>query len=135
MVKYSLSILVKIKCIVKLDKTSYHYLCTSGAFNISTTSFNTCFYRVSLDHGVGIFPHRQYQMNIAKNKKNIINMKQIQGGSERGKTWANCSNKKVWTNKSHKKQQINNRGNINVDTKSNNGVHLVNGECMFLCNK
>ena len=130
MVGDSLSILVIIKCIVKLSNTSYHSLCTSGAFNISTISFNTCFYCDSLDHGVNIFPHRKYQMNIAENKKNIINMKQIQGGSGGGKTWANRSNKKGRTNKTHKQQQINNKENINVDTKSNNGVHLVDRECM-----
>ena len=95
MVKDSLSILVKIKSIVKLDNTSYHCLCTSYAFNIPTTSFNTCFYCDELDHGVGILPHRKYQMNIVENNNNIINMKQIQGGSGGGKNWANCSNKKV----------------------------------------
>ena len=130
MVKDSLSILVNIKCIVNLDKTSYHSLCTSSAFNIYTTSFNACFYCDSLDHGVNIFPHRKYQMNIAENKKNIINMKQSQGVSGGGKTWANRSNKKGRTNKSHKQQKINNKENINVDTKSNNGVHLVDRECM-----
>ena len=124
-----------IKCIVKLSNTSYHSLFTSGAFNISTISFNTCFYCDSFDHGVGILPHRKYQMIIVENNNNIINMKQIQGGSGGGKNWANCSNKKVWTNKDHKQRQINNTENGNVDTKSNKGVHLVDGECMCLCNK
>ena len=130
MVKDSLSILVKIKSIVKLDNTSYHCLCTSDAFNIPTTSFNTCFYCDELDHGVGILPHRKYQKNIAENNKKFINTKQSQCGSVGGKTWANHSNKNVWTNKYHKQHQINNKENGNVDTKSNNGVHLVDRECM-----
>ena len=62
-------------------------------------------------------------------------MKQRQCGIGRGKTWDERSNKKGWTNKYQKQQQINNKGNLNEDTKSNDGVHLVEEKCMRLCNK
>ena len=56
-----------------------------------------------------------------------------QGRNGGGKTWANHSNKKGCVNKDQKKQKSDN--NANVDTKSKNGVHLVEAEWMFLCNK
>ena len=66
----SLSTLVNIKAIVKLSNNSYHYLCTSGAFNVPTASFNPCFNCDSTDHGIVSFPHK----------------KQIQGRNGGGKT-------------------------------------------------
>ena len=39
----SMSTLVKIRFIVKLYNTSYHYLCISGALNVPNEIFNTCF--------------------------------------------------------------------------------------------
>ena len=61
----SLSILVKIKSIVKLANTYYHYLCTSGALNDPTENFNPCFNCDAPHHGVGSFPHKKYQKEIA----------------------------------------------------------------------
>ena len=62
-------------------------------------------------------------------------MKQSQCWSGRGKNWYKRSNNEVQTNKADKQHQINKKENVNVDTKSNNGVHLVDGEYMCLCNK
>ena len=61
---YSLSILVKIKSIVKLANTSYHSLCTPGALNVPTENFNHCFNCDAPGHGVGSFPHKKNQENI-----------------------------------------------------------------------
>ena len=60
-----LSKLVKTKCIVKWSNTSYHSLCTSGAFNVPNTSFNPFLNFDAPDHGFGSFPHNKYQNNIA----------------------------------------------------------------------
>ena len=60
-----LSKLVKTKSVVNLSNTSYHSLCTSGAFNVPTASFNSCFNFDAPDHGFGSFPHNKYQNNIA----------------------------------------------------------------------
>ena len=49
--------------------------------------------------------------------------------------WYDHSNKKVWSNKSQKKHQSNKKSNVNLDTKSKNGVHVVDGKCMCLCNE
>ena len=130
-----LSIFVKIKSIVKLAKTSYHSLYTSGEFNVPSTSFNFCFNCDAPDHGFDSCHQKKYQKKIAENKNNLINMNQTQCGSRGGKTWAKRSNKKGWTNKTHKQQKINNKENGNLDTKSNNGFHLVDGKCMCLYNK
>ena len=100
---YSLYTSVNIKSIVKLANTYYHYLCTSGSFNVPTPSFNTCFNCYAPKHGVDIFPHNKDQKNILENKKKLIEMKQIQGGSGGGKTWAKHSNKKGWDNKPQNK--------------------------------
>ena len=62
-------------------------------------------------------------------------MNKIQSGSGGGKTWAKHSDKKGWNNKSQNQQKSDNKENGNGDTKSNNGVHLVDGKCMCLCNK
>ena len=70
-----LSILVKIKSIVKSSNTSYHSLCTSGALNFPTTSFNPCFNCDAPDNGFDSCPHKKYQNNIVENKKKFINMK------------------------------------------------------------
>ena len=56
--------LVKIKSIIKLANTSYHSLCTSGAPNIPTTSFNPCFNFDAINHGVGSCPHKKNQKKI-----------------------------------------------------------------------
>ena len=106
---YSLSTLLKLNSIVKLDNTSYRSLCKSGAFNIPTASFNRCFNCDARDHGVGSSPHNKYQEKIAENKKNFIKMKQIQGGSGGGKTWDNRSNNRGRTNKYQKQQKSDNR--------------------------
>ena len=45
------------------------------------------------------------------------------------------SNKKGQANKPQKKNQSDKKSNLNGDTKSNNGVHLVDGKCVFICNK
>ena len=60
-----LSILVKTKSIVKLSNTSYHSLCTSVAFNVPNTSFNSFFNCDAPYHGFGSCPHKEYQENIA----------------------------------------------------------------------
>ena len=86
MVGYLLSILVKRKSVVKLAYTSYHSLCTLGAFNVPTASFNPFFNCDAPDHGFGSCPHKEYQENIAENKKKFINTKQSQCGSGGGKT-------------------------------------------------
>ena len=70
-----LSILVKTKSIVKLSNTYHHSLCTSGAFNVSTASFNPFFSCDAPDHGFASFTHKKCQKNIAENKKKFINMK------------------------------------------------------------
>ena len=62
-------------------------------------------------------------------------MNQIQRVSRGGKTWTKRSNKKGRNNKAQKQQQINKKENENVDTKSNNGVHIVDGKFMCLINK
>ena len=62
---YSLSTLVKVKSIVKLSNNFYHSLCTSGAFNVPTISFSTCFNFDVPDHGVSSFPHKNDHNNIA----------------------------------------------------------------------
>ena len=131
----SLSTLVKINSIVKLDNNSYHSLCTSGAFNIPNAIFDSCFNCDAPDHGVVSCPNKKYQKNIAENKKKFIKMKKIQGGSGGIKMWAKRSNKKGRTNKSQKQKKINKKANVNGDTKSNNKVHLVDGKWMCLCNK
>ena len=64
--RYSLSTLVKIKSIVKWSNNSYHSLCTSGAINVPTASFNPCFNFDAPNHGVGSLPHKKYQNNIAE---------------------------------------------------------------------
>ena len=124
--KYSLSKLVNINSIVKLDNISYHSLCTSGAFNVPIARFDPCFDFDSPDHGVGILPQKKYQKNIAENKKKFIEMKKIQVVNGGGKMWANLINNKGWDNKSQKKQQRNKKEY--GDTKSNNGVCLVDGK-------
>ena len=60
----SLSILVKIKSIVKSSNTNYHSFCTPGAFNVTTISFDPCFNYDAPGHGVGSFPHKKYLKNI-----------------------------------------------------------------------
>ena len=65
----SLSTLVNIKSIVKWDSTSYHYLCTKGAFNVFTARFNTCFNCDAPNHGVRSCPQNKDQKNIPDNKK------------------------------------------------------------------
>ena len=62
---YSLSTLVKINLIAKLANTSYHSLCTSGAFNVPTASFNPCFNVDVPNHGVGSCPKKKYHKKIA----------------------------------------------------------------------
>ena len=71
-------------------------------------------------------------MNIVEKNKKFIKMKQIQGGSSGVKTWAKHSNKKDWDNKTQKQQKSDKRENGNGDTRSNNGVHLVDGKWMCL---
>ena len=131
----SLSTLVKIKSVVKLANNSYHSLCIPGAFNDVTTSFNTCFNCAATEHGIVSFPERKYQNEIAENKNKFIDVKQSQGESEGVKTWAKRSNKKSLTNKSQNQQQSNKKVNVNRETKSNNGVHLVDGKSVYLYNK
>ena len=72
---YSLSTSVNIKSVIKLDNTSYHYLCTSVAFNVTTASFNPCFSCDATNHGVCSFPHRKDQKKIVGNKNKFIDMK------------------------------------------------------------
>ena len=62
-------------------------------------------------------------------------MKQSQYGSGVGKTWSNRNNKKGQTNKPQNQHQSDKKENVNRDTHINNGVHLVHGKCMSLCNK
>ena len=76
---------------------------------------------------------KKYQKKILGNNKKFTDTNQSQGRNGGGKTWANHSNKKGCVNKDQKKQKSDN--NANVDTKSKNGVHLVEAEWMFLCNK
>ena len=130
-----LSTSLKIKSIVKLANTPYHYLCTSGAFNVPTANVNYCLNCDSPDHVFGSFPHKKFQKKISENKRKFIDMNQSKGWSGGGKTWAKNSNKKGRTNKYHKKQQINKKSNWNGNTKSNNGVQLVYRNCMWLCSK
>ena len=103
----SLSTLAKIKYIVKLANTSYHSFCTSGAFNVTTASFNHCFDCDAPNHGIGSCPHKKDQKSIAENKKKLIKMKQIQGGNGGGKMWAKQSNKKVGLIKTKRRKKIN----------------------------
>ena len=79
--------------------------------------------------------HKKDKKNISENKKKIIEIKQIQGESGGGKTWSKRSNNKGKTNKSQKQQQRNNKANRNGDTKRKNGVHLVDGKWIWICNK
>ena len=67
------------------------------------------------------------------NKKKFIEIKQIKGVNGGGKTWDKRIKKKNRSNKSQKQQKTNNKANR--DTKSNNGVHLVDVKWMCLCNK
>ena len=53
MVGDSMSTLMKIKSMVKLANTSYHSLCASGEFNVTTVSFHPCFNYVAPNHGIG----------------------------------------------------------------------------------
>ena len=62
-------------------------------------------------------------------------MKQSQGGSGGGKTWAKCINNKVRTNKTQRQRKINKKENGNGDTKKNNEVHLVDNKWVCLCSK
>ena len=71
-------------------------------------------------------PHKKYEKKIAENKNNFIEMKQLQVVNGGGKMWANLINNKGWDNKSQKKQQRNKKEY--GDTKSNNGVCLVDGK-------
>ena len=57
-------------------------------------------------------------------------MKQIQGGSGGVKTCDKLSNKNSYTNKYHRQKQSDKEENGNEDTKSNNEIHLVDGNCM-----
>ena len=52
----SLSTSLKIKSIVKLANTPYHSLCTPGAFNVPTVSFNPFFSCYAPDHVFGSCP-------------------------------------------------------------------------------
>ena len=126
---------VKTNPIVKLANNSYRSLCKSGAFNVPTSSFNSCFNCNAPDHDVGSFPQKRYQKKISGEKKKFIKIKKIQGENGGVKTWDKISNKKCKVNKSQNKQKINNKSNGNGGTKSNNGVQLVEGKCMWLCNK
>ena len=49
---YSLSILPKMKSIVKLSNSSYDSLRTSGAFNVPAVSFSPCLNCVATYHGI-----------------------------------------------------------------------------------
>ena len=67
------------------------------------------------------------------NKKKFIEIKQIKGVNGGGKTWDKRIKNKNRSNKSQKQHKTNNKANR--DTKSNNGVHLVDGKCMCLYSK
>ena len=123
------------KSIVKLANTSYHSLCTSVAFNVTTASFNNCFNFDAPDHIVISCPYKKDQNNIAGNKKKFIDMMKTQGGNGGGKTWSKHINKKGRANEYQKKQQSDKKANVNGDTNSNNGIHLVDGSWICLYNK
>ena len=84
-------------------------------------------------YGVGRFPHKKDQNNITVNKEKFITINQRKGWNGGGKTWANRSNKKSQDKKYQKQQQIDKKAN--GDTKSNNGVQLVDWNWICLCNK
>ena len=60
-------------------------------------------------------------------------MNQSQGGNGGGKKWVKHSNNKGHDIKSQNQQQINKK--YNGYSKSKNGVHIVGGKWMCLCNK
>ena len=95
---YSMSTLLNHNSMIKLANNSYHSLCISCAFNVTTAIFNHCFNFDSPEHGVVSCPHKKYQKNILYDNNNFIEIKQIQGGSGGGKTWAKCSDKKGQAN-------------------------------------
>ena len=96
---------VKTKSIVKLAKTSYHSLCTPGAFNVPTVSFNPYLNCDAPDHGVVDFPQNKEQKKIAENMENFIEIKKSQCGNVWGKPWTKHSNKNGRANKYQKQHQ------------------------------
>ena len=130
-----MSTLVNIKSIIKLDNNTYQPLCTTVVFNVTTARFNPCFNCDAPGNGIGSLPHKKDKKKIAANKKKFIKTRQSKGGNGGGKNWDKRSNNKGKANKPQKQQKSDKKANLNVDTNSNNGVHLVDSKWMCLYNK